>query len=83
MSLAYVVVVSVQADDSQTWGGTEPSGRSHFKLPELFDFEGHKRLLRKSYAGFLEGTRIAKLFMARAFRVFITANKHMDRDSKG
>lgn len=47
--------------------------RNHFKLPRLFDFEYFKSLFQRHYDSFMEEMVRRKLYLCRAFRVFISA----------
>lgn len=49
------------------------SPRSRFKVPKLVDFEKFKRLFNKVYSLRVENLVRAKLYIARAFRAFISS----------
>lgn len=49
----------------------DSNARAKFQLPKLFDFERFKQVFKKSYT-FLEDVVRNKIFLARAFRVFLS-----------
>lgn len=54
--------------------------RKHFKLPKIFDFDNFKHLFNRHYNLVEEMTR-RKLYLARAFDVFISVVKYKYRQS--
>lgn len=55
--------------------------RDHFKLVDLFDFSRFKTIFKKSYDSVLEEVVRRKLYLGRAFRVFISAVSYKYRIS--
>lgn len=67
-ALLLVATSSVQAQEAEA-----AAGRASFKLPKVFDFESYKSLFKRKYSSLVEEVARRKLFLARAFRAFLSA----------
>lgn len=57
------------------------TARSRFVLPNIFDYAQFKQIFRKSYQSVVEDVARKKMFIARAFKVFVAAVKYKYRKS--
>lgn len=60
---------------------TGNSARSRFVLPKLFNFEKYQKFFNKHYKSITEKLMRSKLFLARAFRAFVSAISYKHRRS--
>lgn len=67
----FVVSVLTKANDEQDSLKLTPI-KAHFKLPNLFNFEQFKQLFNRSYNSPAEETARNKIFLAKAFDVFLS-----------
>lgn len=72
--------LNCQADDKDAaTSNKQLTARDKFTLAKLFDFERYKTLFNKRYASLVEQAARARLFLGRAFRVFISAISYKKR----